>query len=61
MSIKTRLERLKQKHFPQWEAPFFLILSEDDVPCIEALRKQYRQEIERDRARGRMILGVDFR
>jgi len=61
MSLKRRLERLEQRHLPAWEAPWTIILTDEDAARAEALREEYREEIERDRARGRTYFGVDFR
>ena len=61
MSLKRRLDRLEKRHALEWEAPFFITFSQEDAPRIDVLREQYREEIERDKARGRLYFGLDFR
>jgi hypothetical protein len=61
MSIKNRLRRLEAQRGDEWEAPMFVIMGEEDAPRVEALRQRYAAEIERDKARGRQLFGIDFR
>lgn len=62
MSLKARIRHVENKHRDRlgWEAPMFFIYEEADRARVRAERERWREEIERDKARGRTIFGVDF-
>ena len=71
MSVKARIKRLEKERpkfqppegYPDdwpWEAPMFVVWKEEDVPRVEAEREYWREEIERDKARGRTCFGFSF-
>jgi hypothetical protein len=62
MSLKARLRRVENQHDDRqgWEAPMFFVYEEADRARVRAERERWREEIERDRARGRTLFGVNF-
>ena len=64
MSLKARLNHLEngqRYEFGQWEAPWFVVRNDDDQACADAEVERWREEIERDKARGRTTFGFNFR
>ena len=72
MTIKARITRLENgrsgiqppEGYPDdwpWEAPWFVVRGDDDQARADAEMERWREEIDRDRARGRTTFGFDFR
>ena len=64
MSLKTRINHLengRRYQFGEWEAPMFVVRDDDDKPRCDAEMERWREEVERDKARGRTSFGFDFR
>ena len=63
MSLKTRMRRLEKEHrkqYGEWEAPVFVVWKEEDEARVDAEMELWREEIERDKARGRTVFGFSF-
>ena len=66
MSLRARLSHLengRRYQFGQWEAPMFAVWLDDDdgQARADAEREHWKEEIKRDKARGRTTWGFNFR
>jgi hypothetical protein len=68
MSRKRRIDRLEEKAYAEGAVPLFIIMTDSTVSCgdprvktPEDFERIYGEQIERERARGRKVFGVDFR
>ncbi len=64
MSLRARINRIENGHryqFGEWEAPWFVVRDKYDVARCDAEMERWKEEIKRDKARGRLTFGFDFR